>query len=71
MSVREIEQLNDVLNVNPGDDYGLRLDQAIEMANACKASIAVVTAQLDLDATVTDTDYAANVYVTVGDVTRI
>jgi hypothetical protein len=41
------------------------LSDLIDLANANKAAIAGITAQLDADAGVTDTDYAANNDVTV------
>ncbi len=71
MAAGDIRKLNERMDVNPGNNYGTRFDQLIELLNANKASIAIITAQLDADGGVADTDYAANGDVTVADVVRI
>lgn len=55
-----VERLNQISPEFRRTGLSKTIGQAFDAINALSASIKGVTAQLDLDATVTDTDYAAN-----------
>ncbi len=73
MGAQEIQQLNDIMDVNPGNQHGLRFDNVIELvneqrativelvtlANELKADLNLITTKLDADTGITDTDYSS------------
>ena len=58
---RQESKLNRMNTSSKIAKVGTKIDQLITLVNELRAGIVVLTAQLDADAGVTDTDYAANV----------
>lgn len=64
-----LQLMSPAFSETSGIELAQKIDDLMTLVNALKASNAALHAQLDLDAGVTDADYAANHDVTLDDVT--